>query len=148
MNPSSKRICPYCSGVNTPDAAKCLHCNRSLTIACPRCNTVNWVGDATCASCGARLDVLSRIAAREEIRTSDRFTRTAQTAGEMKATDEAASRKHMEHLWAEDTKRRAEDAELLAQQKAQERKTAMAALIAVFIVIVVVAMIVVVLSIQ
>lgn len=89
-------------------------------------------------------DVLRQIAEREEVRTSDRFTRMAQGVGDLKTQEEAASRQRMERYWEEEFKRRETVAQRQARQKQQERRiligaTAIAAIIViVFLVIVIV----------
>jgi len=67
-------------------------------------------------------DVLRQIAAREEIRTSDRFTRMAQGKAEMKAQEEATSRQRMDQYWDEEFKRREALAERQVKQKRLERR--------------------------
>ena len=146
MTIPATHICPHCQEENPAGAVKCVNCGRSLTIACPRCNTINRVEAAACVSCGARLDVLSRIIAREEMRTGDRFARMAKSAAELKATDDEALRKRSEQLWEEEKKRQAEVAEQQRQQKEDERKTLIAVAIAVAVVVIVVVTIVIVMA--
>ena len=140
MSASAVHICPFCQEQNPAGAVKCFNCGRSLTLACPRCSTVNPVEAVTCVSCGARLDVLSRIMAREEMRTGDRFVRMAKSAAELKATEAETLRRQSEQLWEEEKQRQADLADQRRRQKERERdKLIIMAIAAAVIVIVVVA---------
>jgi len=143
MSASAVHICPFCQEQNPAGAVKCFNCGRSLTLACPRCSTVNPVEAVTCVSCGARLDVLSRIMAREEMRTGDRFARMAKSAAELKAADADTLRRQSEQLWEEEKKRQADLAEQGKHQKQKERDTLIVVAIAAAVIIIVVVALVV-----
>ncbi len=80
-------------------------------------------------------DVLRQIGAREEIRTSDRFTRMAESVSDLKAQQEAASRQRMEQYWEAEYRRRAEIAERQARQKRQERQLLIGVLILAVVIV-------------
>lgn len=66
--------------------------------------------------------VLEEVAARERIRTSDRFTRRAESIVDVKAQDTAASQQRLERLWEQERERQADIAARQAKQKQQERQ--------------------------
>ncbi len=90
-------------------------------------------------------DVLRQIAAREEARTGDRFTRMAQGVSDLKTQEEAASRQRMDRYWDQEFKRRETIAAQQARQKQQERRM-LIGVIAIAAIIVVVFLVLVVVS--
>jgi len=92
----------------------------------------------------AEFDVLRQIMEREDMRTSDRFTRMAQGVSDLKMQEEAASHQRMDRYWEAEFKRRETIAEQQARQKRQERRMLIGVvLIATIIVVVFIVLIVV-----
>ncbi len=87
--------------------------------------------------------VLDTVAARERIRTSDRFTRRAEGIADVKAEDAAASQQRMGRLWEQERQRQAALAERQARKEQRERQLLINVLIVagvIFVILVVIAL--------
>jgi transcription elongation factor Elf1 len=116
VNP--QRLCPFCEEENEPGAKVCARCGRSLERTCPRCSTVNAIRAERCAVCGLKFDTIGHIAAREELRHVDRFSRHAQAVSEVKATDLAHVQQRSDQMWEQERRL----ATLAAQRREQQRQ--------------------------
>lgn len=112
-------LCPTCGTENGALNQTCLSCGRSLIIVCPRCYTVSAITAEQCPACDQRFDMLGQIMARQEIRKSDRFTRQAANAIEIKQTEQAQDQARSNQLWEIERQRQAA---LMAQKREQQRQ--------------------------
>ena len=124
-----QRVCPFCDAENELDAKSCQQCGRALRRVCPRCQTVNPIKAQTCVSCQLAFDTIGHIAAREELRHSDRFTRKAEEISGVKAAAQSQSQQRMDQMWAAEQQRRAGLAQKQQIQRQQEMRLMYAALI-------------------
>ncbi len=124
-----QRVCPFCEAENELDAKSCQQCGRALRRVCPRCQTVNPIKVEACVSCGLAFDTIGHIAAREELRYSDRFSRMAEEISSVKADTQSQSRQRMDQMWAVEQQRRATLAQKQQMQRQQELRLMYAALI-------------------
>ncbi len=129
-----QRLCPFCEEENEPGAKVCAHCGRSLERTCPRCSTINAIQAEMCAVCSLKFDTIGHIAAREELRHVDRFSRHAQVASEVKANDLAHVQQRSEQMWEQERQRLATLAAQRQEQRRQERRMMYAAIVFVAVV--------------
>lgn len=137
-----QRLCPFCEAENELDAKSCVRCGRALRRVCPRCQTVNPIKAAACVSCGLAFDTIGHIAAREELRHTDRFSRMAEGISSVKAAEQSQSQQRMDQMWAAEQQRRAALAQKRAVQRQQEMRLMYAALILLAVAVVAVIVIV------
>jgi transcription elongation factor Elf1 len=130
-------VCPACETENDVLSKTCLHCGQSLIVVCPRCYTVNTITAAQCSACGQQFDMLGHILAREEIRTSDRFTRHAATVGDVKQDEKVQANARGEQLWKVEQERQAYLYAQKRRQKQQERFLVIGTAVVVVVVVVV-----------
>lgn len=124
-----QRVCPFCEAENELDAKSCHQCGRALRRVCPRCQTVNPIKAEVCLSCGQAFDTIGHIAAREELRHADRFSRKAEEISSVKATEQSQSQQRMDQMWATEQQRRAILAQKQQVQRQQEMRLMYGALI-------------------
>jgi hypothetical protein len=136
VNP--QRLCPFCEAENAMDAQICSQCGRALRRTCPRCQTVNLITADKCVSCGQPLDTFGHIAAREELRFADRFTRHAHEVAEVTADQQAQSQRRLDQMWDVERKRQAALAAQRQVQHRQEQRMVTAAIIIFVLAIVIV----------
>lgn len=137
-----QRVCPFCEAENELDAKSCARCGRALRRVCPRCQTVNPIKAEVCVSCGLAFDTIGHIAAREELRHTDRFSRKAEEISSVKAAEQSQSQRRMDQMWAAEQQRRATLAQKRAVQRQQEMRLMYAALILLAVAVVAVIVIV------
>ncbi len=121
-NDNPGRVCPYCETLNEQDAGFCRKCGVALTRRCPHCDTVNWIDDEQCIQCGAALDILELIIRRDNLGVAGRLNEQMDEAGQIKATESAASQARMERMLAEEHEMREALRLRLIEQRAQEKK--------------------------
>jgi ribosomal protein L40E len=124
-----QRVCPFCDAENELDARACQQCGRALRRVCPRCQTVNPIKAEVCLSCQLAFDTIGHIAAREELRHTDRFSRMAGEISSVKAAEQSQSQQRMDQMWATEQQRRAGLAQQQRVQRQQELRLMYAALI-------------------
>ena len=124
-----QRVCPFCEAENELDAKACQRCGRALRRVCPRCQTINPIKAEVCVSCGLAFDTIGQIAAREELRHADRFSRKAEEISSVKATEQSQSQQRMDQMWAVEQQRRAALAQKQQVQRQQELRLMYGALI-------------------
>ena len=115
---SRRWACPFCEADNALDAKACQRCGQALRRVCPRCQTINPVKAEMCVACQLAFDTIGHIAAREELRFTDRFTRMADGVSGVKTAEQSQSQQRMDQMWAAEHQRRA----ALSQQKQVQRK--------------------------
>lgn len=113
------------------------------TRTCPRCNTANERKSETCRACGLRFDTLGHIAAREQLRFDDRFTRRAQEVADVKALDQVQSEERLQDMWTIEQQRQAALAAQHVLQRRQERRLLSIALIVLLIAVIAVIVVVI-----
>lgn len=136
-----QRVCPFCEAENELDAKACQRCGQALRRVCPRCQMVNPIKADECAACGQKFDVIGHIAAREELRYTDRFSRMADSISGVKAADQSQSKQRMDQMWAVEQQRRATLVKNKQEQHRQEMQMMYAALI--FLALAIVAVVVI-----
>jgi ribosomal protein L40E len=135
--------CPFCETRNPLDATACRRCGRALRRVCPRCQTINPPQAETCLGCDLAFDTIGHIAAREELRYTDRFTRMAEGVSGVKAAEQSQSQQRMDQMWAAEHQRRA----TLAQQKQVQRQQELRMMYAALILLAIAALAVIVITI-
>jgi hypothetical protein len=124
-----QRICPFCEAENELNAKACQRCGRALRRVCPRCQTVNPIKAEACLSCKLAFDTIGHIAAREELRFTDRFSRKAEEISGVKAAEQSQSKQRMDQMWAVEQQRQATLVKNKQAQRRQEMRMMYAALI-------------------
>ncbi len=124
-----QRVCPFCDAENELDAKSCQQCGRALRRVCPRCQMVNPIKAEVCLSCSLAFDTIGQIAAREELRHTDRFSRMAGEISGVKAAEQSQSQQRMDQMWAVEQQRRAALAQKQQVQRQQELRLMYAALV-------------------
>jgi hypothetical protein len=99
------------------------------TLTCPECQTENALDAQACQRCGQKFDVIGHIAAREELRHTDRFSRRAEGISGVKAAAQAQSQQRMDQMWAIEQQRNAALVKAKQAQRRQEMQMMYAALI-------------------
>jgi hypothetical protein len=136
-----QRVCVYCDAENELDAGACQRCGRALRRVCPRCQTVNPLKAEACEACGQKFDTIGHIAAREELRFADRFSRKAEAISSVKAATQSQSKQRMDQMWAVEQQRQAALAKNKQAQRRQEMRLMYAALILLALAVVMVSVI-------
>jgi Flp pilus assembly protein TadB len=90
---------------------------------------VNPIKAEVCVSCGQAFDTIGHIAAREELRHTDRFSRKAEEISGVKADTQSQSKQRMDQMWAVEQQRRATLAQKQHVQRQQEMRLMYVALI-------------------
>jgi ribosomal protein L40E len=129
MTTETTLTCPECQAENALDAQACQRCGQALCRVCPRCQAINPIKAEACGACGQKLDVIGHIAAREELRHTDRFSRRAEGISGVKAAEQAQSQQRMDQMWAVEQQRLAAVAKAKQAQRRQEMRMMYAALI-------------------
>jgi hypothetical protein len=132
--------CPACQTENNTLNKACVNCGQSLIMVCPRCNTVNAINAEQCLACGQHFDTLGQIMARHEMRQSDRFTRQAAGANEIKQTEKAQGQARLDQMWEVERQRQAA---LIAQKQKQQKQEKQLMIGAVSVAVVVVVMVII-----
>jgi len=128
-------VCPACETENDALNRTCLRCGQSLIVVCPRCYTVNALTAEQCFACGQHLDALGHIIVRHELRQSDRFTRQAAGAREIKQTELSQDQARSDQLWEKERLRQAALVAQKQEQQKQEKRLIVGAIIAVVVVV-------------
>jgi Flp pilus assembly protein TadB len=74
-----------------------------------------------CLVCGQTLDATDALFARLTTRTPDQLRRLRKTGAEIKAEQESASKARLKEMWADEARRREEQAIARAERERQER---------------------------
>jgi hypothetical protein len=131
-------LCPTCETENDALNRTCASCGQSLISVCPRCNTVNAIGAEQCFACSQHFDTLGHIMARHEIRQSDRFTRQAASAIEIKQAEKVQDQARSDQLREQERQRQAALIAQKREQQKQEKQMISGAAVVVIVVIVMV----------
>ena len=133
-------VCPFCETGNLATARTCAQCGQSMICVCPRCSTVNAVTAENCSTCGQQFDALGQIMARHAIRFTDRFTRQAEDAIEVKQQETMQANQRTNQFWEQERQRQAVLAAQQHRQKMQERRLIISVVVVAIAVVVVIAL--------
>ncbi len=93
-------ICPSCNAYHPQEQGFCGECGTALTRICEKCHTSNWAGDEYCKQCGTAMDILQLLKKSYAQTTADRLQGQMAWAKDIKAQEEADSKRRMAALMA------------------------------------------------
>ena len=112
-------LCPNCASYYKDEVDNCGRCGTAMSRTCGKCHTSNWAGDEFCKSCGVSMDLISvTIQQFHEQSKQHRRARMAQM-GEMRAQEEALSKKRMADLRQAELERQAD---IRARKQARKKQ--------------------------
>lgn len=133
-------FCPFCETVNLAAARTCVQCGQSLIRVCPRCITINPITAENCFACGQPFDALGQIMARNAIRFTDRFTRQAESAIDVKEQETILANQRTNQFWEQERQRQAALAAQQRRRKLQEQRLIISVIVIAVAVVVVIAL--------